>query len=265
MYFTKNYTVITGASQGLGKAFAECCAAQNRNLILISLPNEGLPQFKNFLNQKYNVEVHIFELDLTKKNQLIHLCTTLKQYKINMLLNNAGIGGTKAFLDVSTEYIDTIVLLNMRSLVLLTHQLLPQLKMQKEAFILNISSLAAFAPMPYKTIYPASKAFVYSFSRGLQVELKNTTVHVSVAHPGGMATNTDVSKRLNSYKGIVRFSVLSPKETAEICLRNLFQKKVIIIPGNLNKISSVLQRILPISLQLKIIEAKMKKEIKLSS
>ncbi|SMC80338.1 SDR family NAD(P)-dependent oxidoreductase [Moheibacter sediminis] len=263
MQSAKNYTVITGASQGLGKAFAEICGKHGRNLVLISLPNENLTILKQNLIQKYDIEVLTFELDLTDSSQLYDLCKELKNYQIDILVNNAGMGGTKAFLDATSEYIDNIVLLNMRSLVILTHQLLPQLKQQNQAFILNISSLAAFVPMPFKTIYPASKAFVYSFSRGLQTELKKTHVHVAVAHPGGMPTNPDVAKRIGSHKGLVRLSILSPEKTAEICMEKLMKKEAIIIPGKINQLSSVLQRIIPINFQLNLISAKIKKELEI--
>lgn len=261
MRSAKNYTVITGASQGLGKAFSEICARQKRNLILISLPNENLQILKEDLIQKYKINILDFELDLTDSKQLNYLCGELKNYSIEMLVNNAGIGGTKAFLDATPEYIDNIVLLNMRSLVILTHQLLPQLEKHSQAYILNISSLAAFIPMPFKTIYPASKAFVYSFSRGLQTELKNTNVHVAVAHPGGMVTNPEVAKRINSHKGLVRLSILSPEKTAEICIERLMKKDRIIIPGKINQLSSLLQRILPVDFQLKLISSKIQKEL----
>ena len=174
----KKYTVITGASQGLGKAFAHVCAKRGYHLVLISLANESIEELAELLMINYNVEVLFYETDLTKNENIDELVMFLKNYNINILINNAGLGGTKKFNEVTVKYIDNILLLNMRSLVVLTHQLLPLLKQQEEAYILNISSLAAFSPMPFKTIYPASKSFVYSFSRGLNAELRNTNVHV---------------------------------------------------------------------------------------
>ena len=111
-------------------------------------------------------------------------------------------GGTNYFDEAKTDYLDTIIQLNMKALVHLTHKLLPALKKSNNSHILNISSLAAFGPMPYKTIYPASKAFVSSFSRGLNAELKKTSVSVSVAYPGGMATNPEVTKRMEEYNSL---------------------------------------------------------------
>src|SRR5690606_15313804 len=112
-------------------------------------------------------------------------------FNIDMLINNAGLGGDLPFLEASPDYIEDIILLNTYALAMLTRLLLTNLINQKRAYILNIASLAAFSPMPYKTVYPASKAFVYSFSRGLDAELRGTGVTVSVAHPGGMRTNAE--------------------------------------------------------------------------
>lgn len=258
---TGAYTIITGASQGLGKAFAKVCAEQKRDLILISLPDEGIKDFAKELIDRYGIDVHFIETDLTHSQMLTETTSFLKDYQIDLLINNAGIGGTQLFEDASIEYIDSIMLLNMRSLVLLTHQLLPVLKVQKQAYILNISSLAAFSPMPYKTIYPASKTFVYSFSRGLAEELANTNIHVSVAHPGGMATNDEVCKRIQRHGVLVRNSILSTEKTAKICIKQLLEKEFVIIPGKINKLSRLIQLLLPVNWQLRLMRKKIYREL----
>lgn len=256
------FTVITGASQGLGKALAEVCARQGQNLILVSLPGEHVQDTAKELMYRYAVRVICYETDLTKAESVSETVNYIKKYNINILINNAGTGGTKRFTDASLAYIDDILLLNMRSLVVLTHQLLPTLKKQKESYILNISSLAAFSPMPYKTIYPASKAFVYSFSRGLNAELKGSNIHVAVAHPGGMPTNNDTTSRINSHGKFIRSSILSAETTATICMKKLLRKESIIIPGKINRFSSILQRLMPVRFQLKIMSNKLQHELR---
>ncbi|MGS2764334.1 SDR family NAD(P)-dependent oxidoreductase [Sinomicrobium sp. M5D2P9] len=261
MRYPNTFTVITGASQGLGKALAEVCARQGRNLILISLPGERIHHTARELIQQHAIEVICHETDLTKEDNISKTVASIRKHNINILINNAGIGGTKKFMDADLAYIDSILLLNMRSLVLLTHQLLPVLKKQKQSYILNISSLAAFSPMPYKTVYPATKAFVYSFSRGLHAELKQSNIHVAVAHPGGMATNGDTTKRINSHGRFIRFSILSAEVTAAICMEKLLQRESIIIPGKMNRFSSILQKIMPVDFQLRIFSTKLQREL----
>jgi len=257
----KTYTVITGASQGLGKSFAKICAQQNHNLILIALPGESLNILAEKIKIDNDVNVLFYEVDLTKNEQVYRLISNLKNYKIDILINNAGVGGAKKFQSVSIEYLNNIMLLNMRSLVILTHQLLPVLEKQEKAYILNISSLAAFSPLPYKTVYPASKAFVYSFSRGLNTELKDTNVHVSVAHPGPMATNGNVSERVKNHKGLLKYSILPTDEVAKICLKKLLKKQPVIVPGIVNRFSSMLQMIIPVKYQLELIKSKLENEL----
>lgn len=257
----KNLTVITGASQGLGKSFAQNCAKQGRDLILISLPSENLENFTGELIRKYGIRVIFFETDLTKMENITYLVKEISRYKINTLINNAGLGGTKKFQDASAEYIENIILLNIRCLVMLTHQLIPFMDQNSQNYILNIASLAAFSPMPYKTVYPASKSFVMSFSKGLYGELKGTNIHVAVCCPGGLATNQEVTTRLASHKGFIKKSFLTTNQVAEISLSQLLKKKSLIIPGRINRISSLLQRIVPANIQLNLIAKKIQKEI----
>lgn len=261
MRYQNTFTVITGASQGLGKALAGVCARQGRNLILISLPGEHIHLTAKELMRQHAVEVICLETDLTLEENISEMVSSIKKYNINILINNAGIGGTKKFMDADLAYINGILQLNMKSLVILTHQLLPILKKQKQSYILNISSLAAFSPMPYKTVYPATKAFVYSFSRGLNAELKGSNIHVAVAHPGGMPTNGDTTKRINTHSKFIRFSILSAETTATICMEKLLQGESIIIPGKMNRFSSFLQKFMPVDLQLRIFSTKLQREL----
>jgi len=258
------YTIISGASLGLGKALATECAQRRMNLILIALPNEGLGEFAKKLQEKYKIETKCYEIDLTSRNQLNRTIEDInKNYKINILINNAGMGGSMLFEQVSQEYMDNLMSLNMRSLVILTHQLLRNLKTNTPSYILNIASLASFGPMPFKTVYPASKAFVYSLSRGLYTEFKGTGVYVSVAHPGGMATNELVSQRINQHHPIIKSTILSPEKTAQICIHQLLKKDALIIPGFMNKISYLFLKFCPVWLKLIIFRSSIQKEIRL--
>ena len=256
------YTVITGASMGLGKALSIECAKRGFNLLLIALPNERLNEMAAEIKDKYSVDVEVFEVNLTNSTELEWLTEVINEkFNVNMLINNAGVGGSNEFQKISSNYLDQIILLNIRAMVMLTHRLLPNIRKNKEAYILNIASMAAFCPMPYKTVYPASKSFVYSFSRGLQTELFGSGITVSVAHPGGMATNSDVSKRINSHNKLIKSTILSPEKTAAICIRQLLKRDTLIIPGLMNKISYVYLKFCPVWLQLIIFRHSLRKEL----
>src|SRR5699024_6005297 len=170
----ENYAVVTGASRGLGKSFAKALAKKGNNLILLSLPNEGLVSLCKELEQQFKIKAIFYETDLSEKENLYTVAEWINEnYNINILINNVGIGGTRKFDEVPTSYIETMIELNVMATAILTHRLLPNLKTRSKANVLNISSLAGYSPIGYKTVYPASKAFVYSFSRGLYQELKN--------------------------------------------------------------------------------------------
>mgnify|MGYP000728303120 CR=1 FL=1 len=259
----KTFTLITGASTGLGKELALACASQNRNLLLTALPGEKIEFVGEKIRKKYKIEVECYEVDLTQNGSVEKLSAEIfRKYEIDMLINNAGIGGTLSFMEAPPNYIDQIILLNMRALVLLTRLLLPMLKKHQKSYILNIASMASFGPMPFKTVYPASKAFVYSFSRGLGEELKGTGISVSVAHPGGMKTNAEVTRRIEKHSKLIQLTTLPVKRIAEICIRQTLRKDKLIIPGTMNKISWLMLKIIPVWLRLKIMRNSLQNELK---
>jgi len=141
---------------------------------------------------------------------------------------------------------------------LITHQLLPNLLRQPKAYILNVSSMAAFSPIGFKTVYPASKTFIHSFSRGLHEELKDTNVFVSVVNPGAMKTNKDVCKRIEKQGFLGKLTLLDPDHVASYSIRQLFKKDSVIM---VNPISWLLMKILPIWIKLPLMTQAIKKEM----
>jgi short-subunit dehydrogenase len=139
--------------------------------------------------------------------------------------------------------------------------LLPELKKQESAYILNVASMASFSPFAFKTVYPASKAFIYSFSRGLHEELKGTNVFVSVIHPGPVKTNAEVTARILKQGVFGRMGQVSPEKLARIAIRQLMVRDSLILPGVLNKINWLLMAILPNAWKLPILSRVVRKEI----
>jgi len=256
------YALITGASLGLGREFAIALAKRGMNLILISLPGEKLPLLAEFISFRYKVRVVYFELDLTEKESLFRLYDIISgRYPINTIINNAGFGGSMLFESSPLEYLDNMILLNIRALSLLTRLMIGNLTQQPKAWIMNISSMAAFSPMPYKTVYPASKAFVYYFSRGLAEELKGTGISVSVVHPGPMMTNDEVSSRIKNHGLSARICLLSTERIADLSINEMLKGKKVIIPGFLNKINWLLMKLVPYSIQLPIMSRLVSSEL----
>jgi len=257
----ESYAVVTGASQGLGKAFAKKLAEKHINLILISLPNQNLKEMSQEISSVYDVKVHYCEVDLSVYENVLDLTTFLNAtFDIHILINNAGLGGTMRFLDASSHYINSILQVNVMATSHITHQLLPNLLRQPKAYILNVSSLAAFSPIGFKTVYPASKSFVHSFSIGLREELKDTNVSVSVVNPGPMKTNIDVSKRIEKQGFLGKLSLLEPEKVAEYCLKKLLKKDSVIM---VNPVSWFVMKIFPIWIKLPLMTNAIRKEIEI--
>lgn len=253
------YNVVTGASQGLGRAFAYELARRNQNLILVSLPDQNLRELGKELQNCFLIKVHIYEIDLTEKENVLTLGNWINaNFSIKMLINNAGMGGTERFEKASINDINNIIQLNVMATSLLTRQVLPNLQRCGKAYILNVSSLAAFSPIAYKTVYPASKAFVHSFSRGLYEELKNTNVFVSVVNPGPMKTNADVIKRIDSQGFFAKMTSLDPGKVAVFCLNRIQKRDTVIM---VNHFSWLFLQVLPIWIKLPMLSKKIRKEL----
>lgn len=250
---TKNnlFTLITGASCGLGKELAIECARRKMNLILVSLPGENLPELCANLSARFAIIACHYETDLTDKEQVERLAAwVISNFSVNVLINNAGAGGTRLLETTPTDYIDRLIQLNIRATSLLVRLLIPELKMHRKAYILNVSSMAAFSPLPFKTVYPASKAFVYHFTRGLKAELKNTNIKVSVVNPGPIMTNPDVVARIQKQGALARLALISAPAIARISIAELIRGKAVIIPGYLNRINVLLMGLIPSGIKL---------------
>jgi short-subunit dehydrogenase len=258
----KYYTLITGASSGLGREFSIQCAAKGMNIIMIALPNGNTTALAATLELEYGIEVCVFEFDMTDRILLRERINFISSnFKLNFLINNAGIGGTLPITESSFEAADRILEVNIRSMVLITQTLLSNLMAQPQSYILNISSMAAFTPIAYKTVYPASKAFISSFSLGLREELQESNVSVSVLYPGPIMTNSGVTARIVSQGMKGRMGLLPTAEIVRFALKNTLAKKALIIPGLLNRLNHFLMGILPIETKLRIVSRAVKKEI----
>jgi len=253
--------VITGAANGLGRAYANELAKRKINTLLIDLPDTGLSELCREIINISGTNSVCFEQDLTVKDNIIDLSEKInKEYDVFMLINNVGAGGAQLFDRVDVDYINRMIQLNVMATSVMTHQLIPNLKRQDKSYILNVASMASFSPMGYKTVYPASKAFIRYFSRSLYQEFKKTNIFVSVVCPGPMRTNADVTKRIESQSAIGRFGVVTPEKVAEISIHRLFKKDKMIITSFSNRVNWLMMNILPDCIRLPLVSRIMKRE-----
>ncbi|NHE58834.1 SDR family NAD(P)-dependent oxidoreductase [Cyclobacterium plantarum] len=250
------YTLITGASMGIGRAFAFDCAKRGMNLLLVALPGPLLEETRQQLLHLYPVKVLIYATDLTIAHSIIELYEFCKENRleINMLINNAGVGAGGRFENIPLEKYLKIIDLNNRVLVLMCHYFLPILKKHQHAYMLNMSSMEATLPLPYKAVYTGTKNFVYAFSLALREEQRKGPVKITVVCPGPVMTNAEALKRMEAHGNRAKWLLSSPEEVAELGLNGLLKGKAVVIPGKINWILVKLMKVCPTGLKMRLLE-----------
>ncbi len=182
--------LITGASAGIGEAFARQLAAEGHNLVLAARRVERLRDLGETLEASFKVKVVSLSCDLSEPDAAKKLAEALDQQGIRVsgLINNAGFGDRGRFQDLSLDRQLNMIQVNVTALVDLTWRLVPQLSGARRPFIINVASTAAFQAGPNMAIYYATKAFVLSFSEALHEELRGQGVSVSALCPGATAS-----------------------------------------------------------------------------
>ncbi len=255
----KKYTLITGASEGLGKAMAFECARSQMHLILVSLPGTRLADLANFIKKNFFVEVSLFEKDLSDPIQCRELYEEIKQagLAVNMLINNAGVGGTGYFMEADINLLETQIKVNVLATTLLSRLFIHDLRENKPSYLLNVSSLGCFFHLPKKQVYGGTKSFIYFFSKCLQSELRTDGVSVTVVCPGGMNSNPSLALLNRTGTWLSRMSVLNPEEVAPIAIRGLLNRDKVIVPGSLNRFFLMLDKICPVTLKVYLLRYQM--------
>jgi len=246
-----NTTLITGASSGIGAAFARKFAALGRNVFLVARSEEKLITICNELGRMSGTRAQYFALDLTQPDGPERLFeeTRKRGLEVDMLVNNAGFGSMGYFdkLDVDREL--EMIQLNVTALVDLTYRFLLPMRDRKQGTIINVASTAGFQPVPFMATYAATKAFVLTFSEALSEENRPFGVHVMALCPGVTETNFFEAARME--RPPMR-AAQTPEEVVETAIRGLRRKKSLIISGWPNRLTVFAERFFPRSFVLKI-------------
>ena len=239
------YTLITGASQGIGLALAEELARTGAPLILVARRAAVLKAEAQRLQRLYHVPVQAVALDLSQPQAALQLCQRLRQcrWAVDTLVNNAGFGVFGAFADQPLPVVLNMLQLNILTLTDLTHRLLPQLR-QRRGRILNVASTAAFQPGPYLAAYYASKAYVLHFSEALANELAGE-VTVTALCPGPTATGFAQRAGRGTQKLFKRVGTAAVTRVARAAIVGLQRGQRVVVPGWKNQLLLLLVRLLP--------------------
>jgi short-subunit dehydrogenase len=243
--------LITGASAGLGEAFAWLLAEKGANLVLVARSGDRLNLLAEALQAQAKVEVTVLPADLSSQEAVDCLIAKIKssELRIDILVNNAGLGFFDDFLDTSFSKQVAQVDVNVRALIALTHAFAPGMVAMRRGGVINIASTAAFQPLAGASVYAASKAFVLLFSEALALEMKDTGITVTAACPGPVATHffAEMNPKLQAKQ------MDQPGPVVRDILRGFELGKRVVYPGKLaNRLGTWGARFLPRNMILRL-------------
>ncbi len=231
-------TLITGASSGIGEAFARRLAEEKHNLVLVARSEEKLHQFCDELMLEHGITAHYIAIDLIdyQADEKLFSETEKHGMEIEWLINNAGFGSMGDFARLDLERELEMVELNIMALVALTHRYLKPMRERKKGTIINVASTASFQPVPFMATYAATKAFVRSFSEAIAEENRPHGITVTALCPGPTDTNFFAASNIgDSIKStIAQKGMQTPEEVVETALRAVKSGKAQVVSGWFN-------------------------------
>jgi len=244
--FAGQWTLITGASSGLGEEFARQLAARRANLILTARSEGKLTSLARELREAHAIKTEVIALDLGRAGGAAELCAAVGKlgHPVVHLISNAGFGTYGALSDSDGARQAEMVRLNCEALTVLSNHFVQPMLARKSGGILHIASVAAFQPCPYMAVYAATKAYVLSFSEALSEELRGSGVRCSALCPGPVQTGFQAAAGAQIATS-QRRSILTAEETVARGLRGYERNKPVVIPGGLNRVGKLGSWLMP--------------------
>jgi uncharacterized protein len=225
--------VVTGASAGLGEAFATRLAAEGWDLVITARRHERLEALADALAEAHHRRVRVQAADLAVPSEIAELERVLEDEEVDLLVNNAGFAGYAPFVDVDREVVDDLIMVHIRAASRLTRAALPGMVRRRSGAIINVASLLAFSatlppqPLPYRATYAGAKAYLVAFTQALAGELAESQVHIQVCCPGLIATDFHAGMDMSG----VPFPVMESSEVVDAALEGLRLGEVVCVPG----------------------------------
>jgi short-subunit dehydrogenase len=240
--------LITGASSGLGEAFARRLAAEGHDLFLVARSADKLEALCNELSAAASIEARYYALDLSEEasDEKLFAETESLGIRVDLLINNAGFGSMGDFVDLPLERELEMIDLNIRALVALTHRYLPAMRARQAGTVVNVSSAAGFQPIPFMATYAATKSFVTAFSESIAAENRPFGIQVLALCPGSTKTNfweASNIDRVTTAKGQE-----TPEDVVETAMRAIGGSRAKVVSGWTNYIAATAATFIPNSL-----------------
>lgn len=241
------WAVVTGASSGIGLEFSRQLAEAGWNLVMISNQQAELSRCASEIKAECNVKTLAVALDLTEEDAVRKVMHTVKSVQLSpkLLINNAGVFDFRSVDSLADKRINLYIDLHVRAVTMLSKSMSHYMAERDGGYVLNMSSMACWMPMPGIAVYAATKAYIRAFSRALRIEMKDAGVSVTVACPGGIAT--DLFGLPKGFQRLgVKLGVLAPVEKfVRKALRRTLKRKAQYINGGFNRLSIVAVASLP--------------------
>jgi short-subunit dehydrogenase len=245
--------LVTGASSGIGRSIAVALAADGSDLVVVARRRDRLEELAAELERTHGVKVEVLVADMSDPEQLALVEDRLRA-GVDLLVNNAGVGGQGPFAEIPLERQDRQIRLNVLAPVRLSHAALEHMLARGRGGILNVSSIAGLQPMPYVATYAATKAYLSSFSNALHEEVRGHGVSVTNLLPG--FTTTEFHGVANINRSIVpRFAWMKAENVARAGLRAVAQGRAQCVPGLGYRILSGVSAMTPWSLSRRVLGA----------
>ncbi len=251
--------LVTGASAGIGLAFAERLARDQYDLVLVARSRDRLEEIAKRLRDERGVAVEVLAADLTQPDPLRSVERRVAEdATLDLLVNNAGFGTQGRFAELDADREEEEIRLNVIALVRLTRAALPHMLERGRGEIVNVSSMASFYPGPYLATYGATKAFVTSFTEAIAGEIAGSGVRIQALCPG--FTRTEFQERASiDASQIPAFAWMSAEAVVDASLAALASGDVVVVPGGLNKAMHAGTSLLPRSLVRRVMAAAAKR------
>jgi short-subunit dehydrogenase len=239
--------VITGATEGIGRALAEEFARDGHNLVLVGRDGAKLARTATELSRDYPVEVKVTAQDLCTPEGCAGIEQALRRFGFyaDVLVNNAGVMSSGFFQDEDPGAMRRMIDLDVRAVVDLTLRFLPGMLARGHGGVLNLSSMMGYMPVPYQAVYAASKAFVLSFSKALAYETMGTGVKVSVVAPGVVSTRLHAKAGTENSRYLLLFPAATPEQIAKKAYRRFKRGWSVTLPGLINPLGALAVRFVP--------------------
>ena len=242
-------SLITGASGGIGEAFARRLAREKHNLVLVARSEDKLAVLCDELMEEHKITAHYIAVDLTEFEADLRLFNETEKHglEVDWLINNAGFGSSGDFSELDLEKELQMINLNITALVALTNRYLKKMRERKSGTIINVASTASFQPIPFMATYAATKAFVRSFSEAIAEENRPFNILVSALCPGPTDTNFfDASEIGDEFRSsMAKKGMQTPEQVVDAAMSGVKNKKTVIVSGWSNYLLSASVNFIP--------------------